>query len=179
MCYFITLVVRGADDATIAKIADRYGRRAKRIDNRSVATALAEDEAQYLTTVGHCDCGTALAPKASHVAGRRAEQALKLAKEGWSLAKIERWLSDREKADNRAEGRTHANTSDSIELWSKIVHDIVLTPGVEEAGLLLHYYSGSVETEVFWPTREKISIHQFAACLTNMRENELLMARRA
>jgi len=179
MCYYITLVVRGADDATIAKIADRYGRLAKRIDNRSVASVLAANEAQYLTTVGHCDCGTALAPKASHAADRRKEQAVKLAKQGWSRAKIERWLSDCEKADNRAEERRHRDTSDSIELWSKIVHDIVSTPGVEEAGLLLHYYSRNVEAEVFEPRQEKVSIHQFAARLANMCEDELLMASRA
>src|SRR5690242_10447854 len=120
MCYFITLVVRGSDSATIDHVLRDHGRKAKPINNHSINATLAAGEKYFLTTVGHCDCGTALAPSFGDHTGKRAEQAAKLAKKGWSQGKIERWLGDRTKADGRAEDRRHAKAPDSIELWSRI-----------------------------------------------------------
>ena len=76
MCYFITLVVRGSHRAAIAPVVMRHGRRATPIHNPSVESILKPGEAQFLTTVGHCDCGTALGRRAAQVH----DQAAKLAK---------------------------------------------------------------------------------------------------
>ncbi len=176
MCYYIALVVRGSDAATIDGVLRRHGRQAKPINNASVSGALVPGEAQFLTTVGHCDCGTALAPTVIDRAERRTEQIAKLAKKGWSQAKIDRWLSDRVKADDRADERRHANTPDSIDLWSRIIADLLATPGVQHAGVLLHFYSGDVEDEVLEPIRETVPIRDFEARLANIREDQLLMA---
>lgn len=176
MCYYIALVVRGSDAATIDTVLRRHGRQAKPIDNASIRGALVPGEAQFLTTVGHCDCGTALAPSAIDRAGKRTEQAAKLAKKGWSQAKIDRWLSDRVKADDRADERRHANTPDSVNLWSRIVSDLLATPGVQQAGLLLHFYSGDVKDEVIEPIRETAPARDFETRLADIREDQLLMA---
>jgi hypothetical protein len=176
MCHYITLVVRGSDGAAIDQILRRHNRRASPIDNASIAGVLVAGEMQFLTTVGHCDCGTALAPCVVDRASERAKQAARLAKKGWSKAKIERWLADRTKADDRVEERGHADSPDSIELWSRIVGDLLSTPGVQQAGLLLHFYSGAVEEEGFELTRETVRFRDFEPRLRDMREDQLLMA---
>src|SRR5215468_11312833 len=102
MCYFITLVVQGADEASTAPVLTRHGRRARPISNPSVASILKPGEVQFLTTVGHCDCAKVLIGRSTD---RRAKQVEKLAKMGWSPSKIERWLRDREAADVRAHAR--------------------------------------------------------------------------
>lgn len=85
-------------------------------------------------------------------------------------------LSDRGKADDRGQERRNAGSPDSIELWSHIIGDLVSTPGVQQAGLLLHFYSGDAESEDFEPKRETVGVEQFAARLRDIREDELLMA---
>jgi hypothetical protein len=175
MCYYITLVVRGSDSATIDHLLRDHGRQAKLMNNTSISGALVPGETQYLTTVRHCDCGTVLAPSVADRTSKRAEQAAKLAKKGWSQAKIERWLGDKVKADHQAKERHQARAPDSIELWSRIIADLVGTPGVQQAGLLLHFYSGYVEQEEFKPTRETVGIRDLDSRLRNMREDHIMM----
>lgn len=176
MCYYITLVVCGSDSAAIDRVLRQHGRQAKPMNNASIACALGAGEMQFLTTVGHCDCGTSLAPRVVNRKADRTNQAAKLAKKGWSQAKVERWLSDRVKADDRAERRRHANTPDSIEQWSRIIGDLLSTPGVQQAGLLLHFYLGNLEEEVLDPTRQTVRVRDFESRLRDTQEDELLMA---
>lgn len=176
MCYYIVLVVRGSDNAAIDQILRRHGRQARLIANASISGALAAGEMQFLTTVGHCDCDTALAPRVVDHASKRAKQAAKRAKKGWSQAKIERWLDDRVRADDRAEERRHVKSPDSVELWSSVIGDLVSTPGVQQAGLLLHMYAGRIEEEVLEPTRETVLVRDFESRLRQLREDQLLMA---
>lgn len=176
MCYYIALLVRGGDASAIDRVLRNHGRQAKPLDNLSIASALEPGEAQFLTTVGHCDCGTALAPATEDRASKRTQQAAKLAKKGWSQAKIERWLVDRERADERADERRHANTPDSVELWSSIIGELLSVPGIQQAGLLLHFYSGDIEQEAIEPSRETVPLRDFEASLQRLREDQLLMA---
>src|SRR5215469_1395525 len=118
MCYFITLVVRGSDRAAIAPVVMRHGRQATPIHNPSVESILKPGERQFLTTVGHCDCGTALGQRGR---GQAAKLPKKLAKKGWSPSKIERCLSDRKRVDERAQGQRRAHRPDSIDLWLNLV----------------------------------------------------------
>lgn len=178
MCYFITLVVSGSDQATINSIAARHGRRARVIRNPSVARVLAANEDQFLSTVGHCDCGTVLASRSVQDVHSREQDAAKLARKGWSQTKIERWLDDREKAHGRVETRREANASDSIALWCDLVRDLISAPGVAAAGLLLHFYSGDVEDEVFAPKRETVGLQDFADRLRGLGDDVLLMVDR-
>ncbi len=80
MCFYIALIVRGGDASTIDQVLRKHGRQARQIANASLASALAPGEAQFLTTVGHCDCGTARAPAIVDRAGKLTEEAAKLAK---------------------------------------------------------------------------------------------------
>ena len=175
MCYFITLVVQGADEASIAPVLTRHGRRARPIGNPSVASILQPGEVQLLTTIGHCDCATALIRRSTD---RRARQVDGLAKKGWSPSKIERWLQDRETADVRAHARTDAQRTDSIALWTNLIDDLFAMRRVRQAGLLLHNYSGDVNTEAFEVTRASARVDHFVARLLEIQDGELLMAER-
>jgi hypothetical protein len=173
MCYFITLVVQGADEASIAPVLTRHGRRATPISNPSVASILQPGEVQFLTTVGHCDCATVLIGRSTD---RRATQVEKLAKKGWSPSKIERWLRDRETADVRAHARRDAPSTDSVELWTSLIGDLFAMRCVRQVGLLLHNYSGDVNTEAFEVTRASARFDHFVARLLEIQDGELLMA---
>lgn len=179
MCDFITLVVGGSGKAAISPIVSRHGRDAKPVFNPAIAAVLKPDEAQFLTTVGSCDCGTALRSRAPAAPDWRTKQAAKLARQGWSPAKIERWLADREDADTRASARSHARSFDSVDLWRDLVGDLLASSGVERAGLLLHAYSGDVNDEVFAAYRTTVPFAAFAVRLQALNDGELLMTERA
>ena len=166
MCYFITLVVRGSHEASIAPVLMRHGRRADPIYDPTVQSILKPGEAQFLTTAGHCDCGTALLARAPD---RRAKQAAKLAKKGWSPSKIERRFGDSKRADERRQ------RPDSVDLWANIVLDLFALSDVQQVGLLLRAYSRSVENEVFNAKRATVRFDDFATRLSRIREGELLM----
>ena len=176
MCYFITLVVQGADEASIAPVLTRRGRRATPISNPSVASILQPGEVQFLTTVGHCDCATVLIGRSTD---GRAKQVEKLAKKGWSPSKIERWLRDRETADVRAHARRDAQSTDSVELWTSLIGDLFAMRRVRQVGLLLHNYSGDVNAEAFEVTRASARLDHFVARLPEIQDGELLMAERS
>lgn len=179
MCFFISIIVKGGDAQAIDMALRRHGRRAKPLDNASMRHALQTDESQFLTTVGHCDCGTALSPR-EHVGERQKSQTskyiAKLKNKGWSATKIDRWIADRAKADERAEERHQSNAPDSLELWTQIIDDVMAVDDVKQAGLLLHFYSGDVENEVLQPTRKSVSICDFASQLRTIKEDQLLIA---
>jgi hypothetical protein len=176
MCYFITLVVQGADEASIAPVVTRHGRRATPISNPSVASILQPGEVQLLTTVGHCDCATVLVGRRPD---RRAKQVEKLAKKGWSPSKIDRWLQDRETADVRAHARRDRRGTDSVALWTSLIRDLFAMRSVRQVGLLLHFYSHAVATEAFEITRASIRFDDFEARLLKIQDGELLMAERS
>lgn len=176
MCYYIALLVRGGGASAIDQVLRNHGRQARPLANLSIADALEAGKAQFLTTAGNCDCGTALAPATVDRTTKRTQQAAKLAKKGWSQAKVERWLVDREKADGRADERRHANTPDSVEMWSRVIRELMSVPGVQQAGLLLHFYSGDIERETIEPLRVTVPLQDFGASLQGLREDQLLMA---
>jgi hypothetical protein len=177
MCHFITLVVSGSDTDSIDRVLRRFGRRAEPVANPSITRILDGREAQYLTTVGGCDCGTVLARRAAAAPPDPMRQAAKLAKKGWSRAKIERWLADRGTADARRE--THAGAApDSFELWENAISALLELPGVGAAGVLLHLYEGALASEDFSPRRKRVTRPELAAALRDLAEDELLVAAR-
>ena len=109
---------------------------------------------------------------------RRAKQVEKLAKKGWSPSKIQRWLRDRETADVRAHARRDAQSTDSVELWTSLIGDLFAMRRVRQVVLLLHNYSGDVNTEAFEVTRASARFDHFVARLLEIEDGELLMAER-
>jgi hypothetical protein len=79
----------------------------------------------------------------------------------------------------RAQERQGAHRPDSIDLWSNLIRGLFALPDVQQVGLLLHFYSGNVETEVFNVRRATVGFDDFAARLPKIRTRELLMVERS
>jgi hypothetical protein len=153
MCHFITLIAPTDDQPALAALMKRHGRAAEPIDNPSVAKVLLPGERQYLTTSSHCDCGTVLGPRGletpEELEERLAKEASRLARKGWSEAKIARAIGDRRKAEARPDG----GGVDSIELWVEVVRDLFDELGLPHVGLVVRSYRGAIATENFAATR--------------------------
>ncbi len=134
---------------------ERHGRAADPIDNPSVRKVLREGERQFLTTYGHCDCGTVLAPRHDTLEtfeDKRATEEARLRRKGWSEAKIGRAIKDRRKADARPGG----GGPDSLELWNAALHDLREDLKLPYAGLFVRSYSGAIATETFSASRREV-----------------------
>ena len=125
------------------------------INNPSVRKVLRDGEHQYLTTRGHCDCGTVLAPRYD-TPGRYedtlAKAAVRMKRKGWSEPKIARAIEDQRKADARPDG----GGGDSIELWNAVLRELGEQLKVPCAGLLVRFYSGDIATETFQASRRDV-----------------------
>jgi len=134
---------------------DRHGRAAKPVDDPSIRTVLGEGEHQYLTTRGHCDCGTVLSPR--HDTPEAFEEKLskeeaRMRRKGWSETKVARAMEDRRKADARPSG----GGSDSLELWNAVLRDLTNELKLPYVGLFVRFYSGAIATEVFSASRREV-----------------------
>jgi hypothetical protein len=135
---------------------ERHGRAADPIDNPSIRKALRDGECQYVTTRGHCDCGTVLAPRhdtAQLFEEKLAKEEARMRRKGWSGAKIARAIEDRRRADAKPRG----GGGDSLELWSAVLRDLRTELDLPHAGLFVRFYSGSLATEDFRASRRDVS----------------------
>lgn len=156
MCHFVTLIAPTADADAVRAVMERHGRAAYPIDNPSIRKALRDGERQYLTTRGHCDCGTVLAPRHDTPEAfeeKLARDAERMKRKGWSDAKIARAIENRRKADARPSG----GGSDSLELWNAVLHDLGETLKLPYAGLFVRFYSGAIATEAFGASRRQVA----------------------
>lgn len=155
MCHFITLVAPTEDAAGIRADMERHGRAATPIDNPSVRKVLRDGEHQYLTTRGHCDCGTVLAPRhdtPDAFEKKLAKEAARMRRKGWSEAKIARAIEDQRKAGARPDG----GGADSIELWNEVLRDLGRELTLPYVGLMVRFYSGALATEAFSASRRDV-----------------------
>jgi hypothetical protein len=155
MCHFITLIAPSADGAAVRAVMKRHGRAADPIDNPSIRKVLRPDEHQYLTTSGHCDCGTALAPRHDTPEGfeeKLSKEAARMKRKGWSDTKIARAIEDRRKAD----AKTSGGGNDSLELWNAALRELSDELKLPYAGLLVRFYSGAIATEEFTASRREV-----------------------
>ena len=156
MCHFITLIVPTDNVEAVRAVMDRHGRAATAIDNPSLQSVLREGEHQFLTTRGHCDCGTILAPRhdtAEAMEERFAKDVSRWKRKGWSETKIARAIDDQRKADARPKGSAGG---DSLELWNSVLHDLGDELDLPYAGLFVRFYSGDIAADEFKPTRREV-----------------------
>lgn len=143
MCEFISLIVADADQGAIETIMKRHDRRAAPYENASLRKALLPGERSYVTTNGHCDCGTVLGAKPDDLEARMRRERRHLERLGWSAAKIARAIEDKRRAAQKS-GRPGI---DSIELWAAIARDLLDHRPIGQIGFFVHTYRHDVETE--------------------------------
>lgn len=99
---------------------------------------------------GQCNCSTALGT-AEHEDPRGIENMdaaiAKLREKGWSGAKIERWRVDKERAATRRKEHLHHLMDNELQLWVKLIEDLLLRELTPSFALILHFYNGSIDHE--------------------------------
>ncbi len=174
MCDFIILVAPTADQQALSAAMARHGRAARPIANASLFRALLPGEFPYLTTQSACDCGTVLGTVGNDPETELAKDAARLAKKGWSQARIARAIAQRQAAD----ARPSEPGPDSFALWAGVVGDLFETLKLPHVGLLVHSCAGSIATESFAIARRAAKDAPLTS-LETLRPDELLVFRNA
>ncbi|MFO0749061.1 MAG: hypothetical protein U1F43_25875 [Myxococcota bacterium] len=157
MCHFISATVPGdASLEALGEIVAPFEVGLRPYSNASLASHLRPGERLASTTLGPCDCGTAL----GSVGRTRAESPLgeaevrKLAKKGWSPGKIERWLEQQRQTAARDDrvaterGVERARTAEAdLQRWLDVI-DALLDHGLPWVGLFFHWYRGGLSERI-------------------------------
>ena len=156
MCHYITTILAGTFDlAKVNVIAKPFSLCLEQIENRSVEKFMEPGEVYFHSTSGHCDCGTDLcglkskAERAGHASNRLDQQEKKYRKKGWSNTKIERWRSQQEKYYG-LRGNESAKSSPGYDCirYADFFNALFEQTNIQKAGVLLHYYDGSITSKI-------------------------------
>lgn len=154
MCHYLTASLpHSVDTDSVAPIFELHKLGFDLISNPHVSAQLEAGDLYLLTTRGHCDCGTALG--SLNLSAARDDlsyerQLKKFRKQGWSETKINRWLEQKEhtKEKHRREDEAQAKGStEELNQWVRLITDVLTSGYARRIGLLLHKYSGSIESE--------------------------------
>jgi hypothetical protein len=182
MCDYITAILPAqADRIGLSPIVKRYHLDFSPISNAYVAEQLRAGETYHRATRHRCDCGTCLG-SLTWTSEPRGEshrwlvrKVRKLQSKGWSRAKIDRWLAQRDANTRRRKSELHAVeqrvTEESVfhvERWLAILREMIQSGKTPSVGLLVHWYSRSLESE-------KVEIKK--RCVTRLSEadSELML----
>ncbi|WP_041301708.1 hypothetical protein [Hirschia baltica] len=165
MCHFITLIIHKNFVSELTEVMKDYRRLISTIDNASVADVLMTGEQQFLLSGKHCDCGTVLSFSQTKISDEDFSKDLtRLKRKGWSQSKLDRWLKDRLKTSNRVSG---GSGPDSLSMWKDVVERLLNIEGINNVGILLHFYSGSVDDESFEVARKTFSVSHLEEVLAD------------
>ncbi len=155
MCHFVSATLPiTADLAVLGPIAAQHHRALTLLHNPHVEAQLPPTVRYYLTTTGHCDCGTALGSTNRELRSQpkpdTAKQIAAFQRRGWSATKIARWLEQQASTESRAarvqRDHAHQRTPEADE-WLQFVQAVLTSGGADSFGLLLHWYSGGLDSE--------------------------------
>jgi hypothetical protein len=154
MCHFITATLpQNVEQDAVAGIFKSYNLAFNLISNPHVLSQLNPKDIYILTTTGHCDCGTVLgmlnrSEDSKAVSYERELE--KHRKQGWSEAKIQRWLAEKEQVKEKTEREDEAQAeiaSAEATRWTRFISDLLQLGHIPRIGLLLHLYGGGIESE--------------------------------
>ena len=159
MCHYVTAVLpRTADLLSLVEIAGRHSRNLEPLRNPSIEDRLKPGERHYLTTHGHCDCGTPLGTldrdEAIRDRRRKATDARerRLRREGWSEAKIDRWRKEKEQHPSKS------MQQGSVDDWLALLREMLGSGATPFIGLLLHWYDGPLDGRIEVRGREVVRL---------------------
>jgi hypothetical protein len=139
-----------ADHVHLDALAREHGRRFEPLSNPSIEAQLQPGERYFLTTLGHCDCGTPLGALAQ--AARRAPdwaaQEQRLLRKGWSKAKVARAIAQKQEGVRTSAAASARTTLETAAGWVAFIRAVLASGKTSHLGLLLHMYSGSIEGRV-------------------------------
>ncbi len=155
MCRFVTATLPAtAPIPALDAIARSHGRQFQRLLSPSVEGQLKAGESYFLTTLGHCDCDAPLGQSRSQ-GSDEGEEARKLARKGWSPAKVARALAQKRES---AEASFLARDGEALMRWADFVRAVLASGHVPELGLLLHHFRGPLDEEVSVRERRPVKV---------------------
>lgn len=148
MCHFVTATLpASAPHAALDALARQHGRQFKRLHSEAVERQLGAGVGYFITTLGHCDCGTSLG--ASHRREARqpewADEEKKLVRKGWSKAKVARAIAQKRECVVADQANARLREAEDIARWERFVLAVLQSGFASEIGLLLHGYSGPLD----------------------------------
>ena len=181
MCHYITAVLpRSAGHVRLDAIAREHGRQFMRLPNPGIEAQLEADEQYFLTTVGHCDCGTPLGAfaRAEDEAPDWLAQEQRLLKKGWSKSKAACAIAQKQEDYRSSLSASAAESSSQLSGWVDFIRS-ALGPGkASHMGLLLHMYSGPVDSCIELEGRVEIRTSKLTIeVLGSMKEDVLYVFR--
>ena len=154
MCHYITATISDKHEIeSVALIFKLYGFGFELISNPHVAQQIGPQACYILTSGKYCDCGTALGSLSNRVQDKAIDlepQVRKLRKQGWSEAKIKRWLEQKEQTKERHLREDEALAKDGspeLDRWIMLLTELINVRQIPIVGVLLHWYHGAVERE--------------------------------
>ena len=154
MCHYITATLpHGVDLTLAAPIFESHKLGFQLISNPHVAQQIDSRERYILTTRKYCDCGTALGSlsRRRSVKVRGYDLELKrFRKQGWTEAKIKRWVEQKEQTRERhlrEDGAIAGSTTPELESELSFLNDLFDSTNTQKFGILLHWYHANIESE--------------------------------
>ncbi len=181
MCFHLTSTLpKGTNVEALRDVIDKHHMAFTPISNPHISPQLHPGELYFITSKGHCDCGTVLGYKHDTEDLEellQSKKARKLRKRGWNAEQIDQWA--RNKLANKP--RTHGRTFSPIEIshettkWIDFLHELLQSANLSHVGLLKHWYSGRLDTEQFQIKRtEQIHLKDVnTTVLTHLEEDVL------
>lgn len=155
MCSFIIVVVPKTESDKITSTLPR-NIHCFVTNNKSITTHIPQDYISYCVITGMCSCDL-FHPAFSQEYLEEEKQTLirKYKKKGWTENKIQRALSDHDKSTTE-KNKTYGFRKDLLEWLVSIVQN---TKG--NLSIIIHTYSGDVETENFQIKHANVGIDNF------------------
>jgi hypothetical protein len=150
MCHFVTATLPSqVPHAALDELARNFGRCLRPLASPSLSRQLPAGTSYFLTTVGHCDCGTLLGSVRRAHGGTpdwAAEEA-KLVRKGWSKGKATRAVAQRRESEDASLLHPSSDKQCRSADWPGFVAAVLQSKLTPELGLLLHSYRGPLDEE--------------------------------
>lgn len=184
MCYFVTATLPfNVKVESVASVFESHNLGFKLLSNPHVAAQLEPGDLYVLTTRGYCDCDTALGSlnsRDNYGTVNYERELTKFRRQGWSEAKIQRWLEQKEQMkerllrDNQHRAEASADPAQATH-WIGLIEGLLWSGYARRLGLLLHMYGGSVSGErVNILSREQVTLGELnSERLMRMKEDVL------
>lgn len=170
MCHYITASLPGSVDLkSIVPVFDSHNVGFELISNAHVTQQLDPQDLYILTSGKHCDCGTALGSlnRDPEKVVSYERELKKLRKQGWSEAKIQRWLEQKEETNQRHAREDDARVkrgSPELNSWIGLINDLIGSKLTPRLSILLHLYHGAIESErIKIQRRERVKLAEVSS----------------
>ncbi len=181
MCYHFTSTLPKATDLEpIRQVIERYDMAFEPIENPNVASQLRSGELYFVTTKGHCDCGTILGSLSTSKKFNvimQSKKVHKLRKKGWDDDMIAQWAMDKLKSKKQTQGRKFSprEVEHETNRWIQFLRELQQTGNISHIGLLKHWYSGRLESEqINIKTTEQVNLADVTADYLTKIEDDVL-----